>query len=192
MDLGAAVATVVNLLTTDPVKSGLAFVLGGLFTTAVQEWRLRADGRRQDRRDDLARKAAATAAREARLLDQRKDVYEEILEYAYRTEDTVDRTEPLITWAGAPGPPAWPSEDEVRRQNARTATWGSPLMRAKLLELKGAVQAFQGSVFILQTNRPGGLETAEQVKEVGRKREVVKRIVKELIDLANQELTGDG
>jgi len=166
--------------------------LAGIALSALLGWlgyRTGNEARKDAHR--LATEAADRAsrdAREARLFERRKDVYEEVLEYVYRTEDTVDRTEPLFTWAGAPGPPAWPTEDEVRRQNARTAAWGSPELLGKLLALKTAVQEFQGAVFVLASKRPAGTEKAEDVLDVQQKREAVKALVKDLIDHVNDEL----
>jgi len=167
--------------------------LAGIALSAFLGWLGYRTG--NDARSDahrLATEAAERASRDARaarLFERRKDVYEEVLDYVYRTEDTVDRTEPLITWPAAPGPPSWPSEDEVRRQNARTAAWGSAELLERLLALKSASQEFQGAVLSLGSKREVGMEKAEDVKDVQGKREAVKSRVKELIDLVNAELS---
>jgi hypothetical protein len=171
-------------------SEGLAFA--GIILSALLGYLGYRTGReaRVDARE-LAREArdsAADEARKARLFERRKDVYEEVLEYAYRTEDSVDRTEPLVTWKGAPGPPAWPTEDEVRRQNARTAAWGSKELLGKLIELKQATQEFQGAVFVLMSNRAAEMESGDDVKKVWTTRETVKALVEDVIELVNQEL----
>jgi hypothetical protein len=135
-----------------------------------------------------AAERAAADARAARLFDRRKDVYEEILEYAYRVEDGVRRTEPALTWMGMPGPPDWPSEDEVRQQNARSAAWGSPELIAKLIDLKKATQEFQGAVFILRTNRDAGVATVDEMTDVETKRETVTALVDDIQKAVNEEL----
>jgi hypothetical protein len=148
----------------------------------------------RDGRDDAhklaieTRAAAADDARRARLFERRKDVYEDMLEYSYRIEDTVARTEPEVSWEGMPGPPEWPAEDEARRQSARIAAWGSTELREKLKAQRKALQEFQGAVFIFRSNRDGGVATMEDMQKMSDTRAAVRALVKDIVELVNEEL----
>jgi len=137
------------------------------------------------------REAQAEEARAARLHEARKTVYVEVLEYGYLTLDTVERTEPFMSWEGAPGPPEWPSDDELRRQSARTAAFGSPQVRNKLLELKDAVRQFRSAVFMRQAERMPGAHPQDvgTFQKLDEARARVRALVEEVIELANEELT---
>jgi hypothetical protein len=177
------------------MEAGVGIALGGIVLSIFTVYFNYLNGK--DAREDAralareTREAQATEARSARIHESRKAVYVEILEYVFRTEDSVDRTEPLLTWDGMPVPPEWPSEDEIRRQNARTSAFGSAPLRDKLRELKTAVQEFQGAVFELRVERDGpgrATNIGELYQKVAAKRDVVKAAVKEAIEVANREL----
>jgi hypothetical protein len=142
-----------------------------------------------------AREHEAATDRETRLWDQRKAVYVEILEYTYRLEDLVHRTEPIISFGGDPPPPEWPKEDDLRAQSARTAAWGSPALLAKLLELKDAARAFQGDVWLLRAERDGPGRSKDggigQWQKVEEQRKLIKALVKDVVELAGRELRGE-
>jgi hypothetical protein len=138
------------------------------------------------------RTATAEEARAARLFDARKAVYVDVMDYVYRIEDFVSRTESVLTWEGMPGPPEFPPEDEQRRQSAQTAAFGSKAILDKLMEFKRAGQDFQGAVWLLQGQRKHfGLHSNEAIEAwqaVEAKRQVVKGMVLELMALVNADL----
>jgi hypothetical protein len=165
----------------------------------------------RDARDDAhklateTRAAASDDARTARLFDARRSVYVDVMDYVYRIETYVDRIEPVWSWEGAPGPPAFPSEEEQRRQSADIATVGSAAMLAKLDEYKEAAQQFEFAVAAFQNHkaqvkhwvelRDIGVNAPEPEdkerdyrKDVTDRRADVKAMVRELATLMNADL----
>ena len=67
--------------------------------------------------------------RQTRIVANRTALYMDVMEYVYRLADLVDRTEPFISFAGDPGPPDFPSDEETRVLNARAAAFGSKAVR---------------------------------------------------------------
>lgn len=179
------------------MSEGTLVALAGIALSALLGWLNYQQGK--DARQEAAvlaretRQHDAASSRETRLWDQRKAVYVEILEYTYRVEDLVHRTEPIISFTNDPPPPDWPKDDELRAQSARTAAWGSPAMLAKLMELKDATRKFQGDVWLLRVERERPTDKTQPIsqwKVVEDSRNVVKALVKDVVDLAGRELRG--
>ena len=166
---------------------GLSFFLGYL------SYRTAKDGR--DDAHKLAtesRAAASDDARATRLFDARREVYVDVMDYVYRIETYVSRTEPIMSSVNDPPPPTFPPEEEQRRQSAAIAAFGSPAIRAKLMEFKVAGNDFQGSVWVLHGQREHfgqhSNEALQEWKVVQEKREAMKAMVLELIELVNADL----
>jgi hypothetical protein len=149
---------------------------------------------RIDAREQAAegRKAEAEKDRAARLFDARRSVYVDVMDYAFRIETFADRTDPIITFGNDPPPPPFPPEEEQRRQSAAIAAFGSPAIRAKLVEFKKAASEFQASVFLLhsfrQTHGEHSNEQLQQWQVVEQKRQALKALVLDIIELVNEEL----
>jgi hypothetical protein len=180
------------------LSEGTWVALAGIALSAFLGWLNYRQGK--DARQEAAslarqtREDEAAAARESRLWDQRKAVYVEVCEYAYRLEDFVTRTEPIFTMQGQSTAPEFPTEEELRAQSARAAAWGSPALLAKLMELKQAAQKFQSHVWLLRFEREGMHPAGNQIEQmtvVDEARMAVKALVKEVIDLAGRELRGE-
>lgn len=101
-------------------------------------------------RGDLAK------ARIERVQANRTATYVDVMEHAYRTLDFVTRTLPFMSWAGAPGPPEFPSDDAIRSLNARVAAFGSPDVLARLEALYRLANEFTGAVFVFQSDERAG------------------------------------
>jgi hypothetical protein len=166
--------------------------LAGIGLSAFLGWLAYQTGR--DARKDAhalakeTREAQSGDARAARLHERRKDIYVEVLEYALLTEDTVDRIEPLMTWDGAPGPPEWPNDDELRRQSARVLAVASRDVREKLYEMKRAYQAFRAAAWELDYAKPRVQDLTELHLKVHETRQAVKDLILDVIDLTSREL----
>lgn len=170
----------------------LAGIVAAIFATFLT-YRTGKEARESAERQ-AARTIEATSAeaRATRLFERRKDVYEQVLDYAYRIDQSIDRIAPIVTWDGMPTPPTFPSEDEMRRQNARTSAWGSRELRDKLAELKEAVQEFQSAVNLyyrfIEEYGEQSEESREQWPVADANRWVVKALVKEVVEQANADL----
>jgi hypothetical protein len=170
--------------------------IGSLIVTGIATYLTYRTGK--DAREDAptlateTRDAQSADARRTRLFDARKALYVELLQYAFRSEDSVDRTEPMISWEGMPSPPVDPPEEDLRALNARTAAFGSANVLASLARLKEAMQKFDKAVFMLRSER-GALmrpeEMAQYLNDLEDRRRDVKARIKELLAIANAELT---
>jgi hypothetical protein len=154
-----------------------------------------------------SRRAAGEEARAARLFEARRSVYVDVMEYVYLIEDFVIRTEPLMTFEGDPGPPAFPPEEEQRRQSAAIAAFGSPAMRDRLRDFKEAGRQFQFAVWAFHDEQarlkheydlrrvqqresdPEPVDNERNYREdVRQKRQAVNDLVLDIIELVNAEL----
>lgn len=160
----------------------LGATLGGLAGAAVSgglTWWV-ARGQREHER---------TEAREARRQSRYEQTYVDVLEHTFLIDDFVGRTHPMMTFDGAPGPPAFPDEQVMRRLNARTAVFGSQALLEKLRELNKAVSEFQAAAWKMdfEKQHPTG-DVAEIWRELDETRQAVRRVHAELMTLANAEL----
>lgn len=101
-------------------------------------------------------KADLEKARIERVQRNRTATYVDVMEHVYRTLDFVTRTLPIMSWAGAPGPPEFPADDDIRSLNARVAAFGSPEVLARLEALYRLANEFTGAVFVFQSYEQGG------------------------------------
>ncbi len=131
-------------------------------------------------------------AREARRQARYEQTYVDVLEYTFLIEDFVNRTEPFFKMEGDPEPPTFPGDSEQRKLNARAAVFASPAVREKLKALSAAAREFQVAAWRVKLEREGRSTPADGEvgawKELGERRETVRRIHAELIELANAEL----
>jgi hypothetical protein len=175
---------------------GLAF--GGLILSLFLGYlNYRANREARDDTHALAREsrqATGEEARAARLFDARRSVYVDAMDYAFLIETIADRMEPIFSMgAGDPAPPDFPPEAEQRRQSAQVAVFGSKAVRDKLMELKRATIQFRSAVWRLRSERQfeeHGKAVSDAWSAVGEKRDALKALVVELIELINAELTG--
>ncbi len=140
-------------------------------------------------------KADLEKARIERVQANRTATYVEVMEHAYRTLDFVTRTLPFLSWAGAPGPPEFPPDDEIRSLNARVAAFGSPDVLTRLEGLYRLANEFTGAVFVFQSNERAGTlgpENANRNREgrldVEAKRNAFLEASKGLREAINREL----
>jgi len=138
------------------------------------------------------RKATADLeiARRARVQANRAAHYVDMLEQLFRTQDYVDRTEPMMMMAGDPGPPAFPSDDEIRKLNARTAAFGSPPMQELLTNHRRLVKAWQISVWQLRDMKQTGMgkSLTDAHLDMEAKRAAVRESFDAVMERANKEL----
>ncbi len=148
----------------------------------------------RDAREDAARQAQATRdatvgeARASRLFAERRVAYAPVLGYVYTVSDYVDRTAPFLTFDGAPGPPAFPSDDELRRLNATAALWCTAELLDVLMRLRDAAGKFQGEVMSLDLAHRADINTAEHWAQTQAAREAVRALVREAGDRARADL----
>lgn len=174
-----------------------ALALAGIVLSALLGYlgyRTAADAR-QDAKELAAegRKSAADEARIARQFDSRRKVYVDVMDYVYRLDTYIARTEPILTFDGAPQPPTFPPEEDARHQSAEIASFGSPDMLKLLNAYRDAANAFQSAVFVLRSQRQAyGEGSAEALKawgEVQEKRQATKPHVEALVAQVNEELS---
>lgn len=115
--------------------------------------------RRADRRQTLelsreARDHERALARESRLQDRRAQTYEEMLLVAYRAQDVIDETMPVLRLSSAPPPPEPPSIEEQRVMLAKVAVYGSPEVLNRLRAFSSATREFGRAVWYMQTLHP--------------------------------------
>lgn len=96
--------------------------LGGAFVTGVLTWRV-AIGQREFERQQ---------AREARCQSRLERTYRDTLEHLFLMEAVINRTAPVISFEGEPGPPDFPDEAKMRALNAAVSVFGSKAVRDKL------------------------------------------------------------
>lgn len=133
----------------------------------------------------------ASLAREAREQTRRESLYTDVLVYAETVRDWVNRTHPFMTFAGEPGPPEFPSDDERRRLAARVSGLGSPAVQAALVELARRASAFQGRAWELdgeQKARNPSRPLVDVRRDVDAARQAIRDQVDELGRVVNEEL----
>ena len=97
----------------DPVTAAIVAALfgglGGAVVTGILGWRM-AIGQREHEPE---------LAREARRQTRHERTYRTTLEHLYLLKAVVNRTEPVISFEGEPGPPDFPDEAKMRRSRRR-------------------------------------------------------------------------
>jgi hypothetical protein len=115
-------------------------------------------------------------ARYQQTYADRRDVYLEVADYLERWALVVQRTDPMIAPAGAPGPPTVPSEDEQIKLQGRIAVLGSDVVNDGLQTFARAASAFRfANLDYLQLQR----SATEGLVEAGRNREAERTKVRE-------------
>ena len=95
-------------------------------------------------------------ARGARLFEHRATVYEELLRFMQLAMERVEKTEPLMTFAGESGPPDPPTPEESRVMIARLRTYGSHEVAEAYERFGDAARKFYGFAFSVKTIRDQG------------------------------------
>jgi hypothetical protein len=153
--------------------------LGGAIVTGLLTWRV-AIGQREHERQ-LAREAR----RQARL----ENTYKRTLEHLFLLEEVVNRTEPIISFEGEPGPPEFPDDAGMRSLNAEVSVFGSKAIREKLRALSKEMSGFQAAVWELRAARQHRDEKTTDVwQRVEKERRSFRALHAEIIELANDEL----
>jgi hypothetical protein len=142
------------------------------------------------------RKAASDAelARRSRVQSNREATYVDVLEYAIRTAQGVERTEPIMSYEGAPGPPDPLPDTELRALEARVRAFGSSDVRGALKRFGEAAQAFHIAAADLTATRASALrgQGPDRVpaawKEADEARKRFRLEVDALSELINKEL----
>jgi Sec-independent protein translocase protein TatA len=152
--------------------------LGGALVTGVLTWRV-AIGQREFERQQ---------AREARRQTRLERTYRDTLEHLYLLEAAVNRTAPIISFDGEPGPPDFPDESKMRSLNAAVAVFGSKAICESLRGLSKAMSGFQAAVWELQAAQSAREPKADLWEKVEEKRKAFRALHAEIIELANAEL----
>jgi hypothetical protein len=166
----------------DPATAAVLGGLGGAAVTGIVAWLVALTQRRHER----------MLAREARRQARYEQTYVDVLEHAFLIADIVERTNPVLSISGDPGPPDFPDDGTIRRLNARTSVFASGAVRDGVRSLNQAVRVFQVASWQLDAERErpgmGGGSSADLWKALEDKRAEVRRHMATLIDLANAEL----
>lgn len=161
------------------VVAGLGVVVGPLIAR-----------RQATDRNEHEREMARDERRQRRL----EALYTETADYVLRVAAFLARTYPVFELPDAPGPPAFPSDDELRNLSGRIGIFGTAVVQDLLTRLFEEGQAFQGQAYLLQglLERGGSLldENGVPVREsIHEKRQVAMATVDEVLARMNAELT---
>jgi hypothetical protein len=165
------------------VVLGILVALGGVLATPVSQVIATMLRNRHDR----------DAAREDRRQRRLEATYAGTSEYLLRVRDMVQRTEPLMSMTGDPGPPEFPPDEELRRVEAEVVIHGSPAVLAELEALTRLVHVFRVDVMMLRSTRAAGGRALAQTEittwqTVDADRAAVKAAVTSLLDRISREL----
>lgn len=151
-------------------------VIGGLITLVVQS------------REHANQRAMA---REQRLQDRRARAYERALEHAYRLNDWVERTEPMIGPKPEPPPPL--PDEELWRLNALTAAHASPEAQELTRAMSDAARRFQVAAWRVRDERESRTPAADPPAwtVLMESREAFYAAVRTFADRLSAELRGD-
>jgi hypothetical protein len=132
-------------------------------------------------------------AREERRQERLAETYLDVVQTVITACDWVDRTHPLVTMEGAPGPPEIPTDDQQRLLRARLSAYGSSAMQAAYGEVMTAFQAFIQAVThyeLVEVTRTSTPERREEVLKAifAVRAQQVRPAGAALLKLANAEL----
>jgi hypothetical protein len=128
--------------------------------------------------------------REKRQQRRLEATYEPVAEYLVLIRDVADRTEPIISFSGEPGPPDLPAIDELRRRETKIVMYGSPALLSSLATLTKHMNEFMANVGYLRSVRDHatGEEGPKAWQQVRDSRERVRKAVDEALQHINTEL----
>jgi hypothetical protein len=109
--------------------------------------------------------------RHERVHDHRAALYVELLATVLRGNESMERTEPMMTWEGAPGPPEPLSMDEQRLLTAKVDAYASSEVIELLGQWRTNLRDFERTVFELRDARDerahgGDATTADHYKHL--------------------------
>jgi hypothetical protein len=170
-----------------------------LVTLAVAWWAHRDHDADRDHAATLAREThehERLLAREARLQERRAETYRAMLEMAFRVQDVVNDTLPILQWVPGPPPVEPPTIDEQRAMAARISAFGSAEVVAGFAKVTAATRVFFDAARDWQMMQPGpevmprgsAEEFLEARHAIDRRRADVRTAVDELERLARSEL----
>jgi hypothetical protein len=143
------------------------------------------------------RKAASDAeqARRSRVQANRETTYVDLLGYVIRTAQGVERTEPFISYDGAPGPPDPLPDEEVRALEARVRAFGSPDVLSALRRFNDGARDFHLAAASFKDTRDSALRghapelapSAHETMEEARQRFRTEK--ESFSELVNRELS---
>jgi len=160
------------------LDSGTAALFGALIGAAAgigAQFLIARNGREQ----------AKTAREQARM----ERTYEDVMTTVNRSILGVERTEPVWSWEGAPGPPPPMTDDDVNALNARIGLYGSDAVRDSLTEFSHAERRFYAAVGLLRDMKVTATTgLAEQRQKVDADREAVHDLRRQIEGLARSDL----
>lgn len=113
-------------------------------------------------------------AKTTRQQDRMERTYEDVITTINRAVLGVERTEPIWSWEGAPGPPPPMTDQEVNALNARIGLYGSQPVRDSLVEFNKAQRRFFAAVGTFRALKDTPTtELVEAHQRVGAERQAV-------------------
>lgn len=138
-------------LTASQVIAIAAVVVGPIMAAAIA---LRVQHNQND--------AFAEREKTARVHARTETTYVDVMDHAFRIRDYVLRTEPLVTFEGAPEPPAQLTDVEARRLSARISAFGSEEVLDKLMGALNEARHFSTEVDNLRLFRAAYADSRDQ------------------------------
>jgi len=132
------------------------------------------------------------ARRRERAYEARKEAYRIVLQWALRTMQQVQLTNPILTFAGTPAPPENVAPEVFDSMNVELAAFGSPEVRQEVEEFRDAVDSFfarNATVVTMQQQSGPGQHVADAFEARDAARQAARDAFDELAAAINEDLS---